>query len=387
MEALGRLTGGIAHDFNNMLGVVVGNLDMVLESSAADPDVIEMCGQALDASLLCTDLVGRLMSFSRKRPLSLAPISLEAKLTGLVPMLRRTIGENIEIVTAVGERLWPIATDSSQLEAALINLVINARDAMPNGGKLTIEACNIDPNSAEFAALYPGLAPIEYVGIRVTDTGIGMSAETVRHCLEPFFTTKGLTGGSGLGLSMVYGLVKQSQGHVRIESELGKGTMIEMLFPHVPAALAADAAIGAHAEDEAQLPSGSERILVVEDNAALRRTAVSSLTKLGYAVSEAENAASALDGLRTGIAVDLVFTDVVMPGRLNGVGLVREIERLYPEVRIIFASGYASSPEVEAQIAESGHPLLAKPYRKTELATLLRAVLDGARVRAELAPV
>jgi PAS domain S-box-containing protein len=382
MEALGRLTGGIAHDFNNMLGVVVGNLDMVLETPNIDPDTLEICGQALDAALLCTDLVGRLMSFSRKRPLHLAPVSLEAKLTSLVPMLRRTIGEDIEIAAPIGERLWPIATDPGQFETALVNLAINARDAMPNGGRLTIAARNHTPGP-NFADRYPSIPARDYVVIAVTDTGTGMAPDVVRRCLEPFFTTKGLTGGTGLGLSMVYGLLKQSQGHVHIESELGHGTTIELLFPHLPHAAAEPVLLGAGADRET-VRGGHERILVVEDNAALRRTAATTLGHLGYAVTEAENAATALDILSAGIAIDLVFTDVVMPGRLNGVGLVREIERRYPGIRIVFTSGYTSTPEIEAQIAASGHPLLAKPYRKIELAGLLRAVLDGNSVPGTL---
>ena len=379
MEAIGQLTGGIAHDFNNMLGVVVGNLDMVIESGAGDSEMLELCGEALDAALLCTDLVSRLLGFSRKRPLQLVSVSAESKLTNLLPMLRRTIGENIDITTDIAERLWPISTDAGQLETALINLAINARDAMQKSGSLLLQAHNID-RETDFAKIYPGLEPGEYVSISLTDSGIGMAPDVVRRCLEPFFTTKGLTGGSGLGLSMVYGLVKQSRGHIRIESEPGIGTMIELLFPRstqVPSSATVD-----EDPEEASLPRGEERILVVEDNSALRRTVVANLTSLGYAVTEAENAAVALNILNTNTALDLVFTDVVMPGRLNGVDLAREVEQLYPNMRIVFTSGYTSSPEVQAEIDASGHPLLAKPYRKVELAKQLRAVLDAPPVRA-----
>jgi PAS domain S-box-containing protein len=381
MEAIGQLTGGIAHDFNNMLGVVVGNLDMAIECGGGNSDMLEMCGEALDAALLCTDLVSRLLGFSRKQPLQLATMSVESKLINLLPMLRRSIGENIEITTMIAEQLWPISTDAGRLETALINLAINARDAMPKGGTLLLQARNIE-RGTDFAKVYPGLEPGEYVSMSLTDNGVGMAPDVVRRCLEPFYTTKGLTGGSGLGLSLVYGLVKQSRGHIRIESEPGVGTMIELLFPRSTQAPTI-AAVNA-GDEEASLPRGNERILVVEDNSALRRTVVANLTSLGYAVTEADNAATALDILNAAVALDLMFTDVVMPGRLNGVDLAREAERLYPNMRIVFTSGYASSPEVEAEIVASGHPLLAKPYRKSELANQLRAALDAPLVRGKV---
>ena len=381
MEAIGQLTGGIAHDFNNMLGVVVGNLDMVIESGVGDSEMLELCGEALDAALLCTDLVSRLLGFSRKQPLQLVPMSVQSKLTNLLPMLRRTIGENIDITTEIAERLWPISTDAGQLETALINLAINARDAMKKSGSLWLRARNID-RETNFAEVYPGLEPGEYVSISLTDTGVGMTPDVVRRCLEPFFTTKGLTGGSGLGLSMVYGLVKESRGHIRIESEPGVGTTIELLFPRstqLPSSTSID-----EDTEEADLPRGEERILVVEDNSALRRTVVANLNSLGYAVTEAENATAALNILGTNAAFELVFTDVVMPGRLNGVDLAREVEQLYPAMRIVFTSGYTSTPEVQAEIDASGHPLLAKPYRKVELAKQLRAVLDAPAFHAHV---
>jgi PAS domain S-box-containing protein len=373
MEALGQMTGGIAHDFNNLLGVVVGNLGMAVEMAGADPDIVDLCNEALSAAQLGTDLVARLMSFSRKRPLQRRTLAVSAALVNILPMIRRTIGENIEIVTDIDDGLWQINTDGTQLETALLNLAINARDAMAGGGRLTLIARNVAFARTTTVGAQE-VAPGSYLQLIVRDTGTGMPPDVVRRCLDPFFSTKGPSKGSGLGLSMVYGFMRQSEGYLLIDSDVGVGTTMEMLFPRDRGAEAAAAANAGGAGRK--IVGGSERILIAEDNPAMRRAAIANVVSLGYEVVEAEDAAAALGVLEGGAKIDLLFTDVMMPGEMNGLDLAREVERRFPSVKIVFTSGYASSPESEAEIVNSGYPLLPKPYRKPELASQLRAVLD-----------
>jgi PAS domain S-box-containing protein len=381
MEALGQMTGGIAHDFNNLLGVVVGNLGMAVEMPEADPEIVDLCNEALNAAQLGTDLVARLMSFSRKRPLQRRPLAVHGALMNILPMIRRTIGENIEIVSDIEESLWRINTDGAQFETALLNLAINARDAMANGGKLNLTARNVQFAAALVAGTQE-VAPGDYVQLVVRDTGIGMPPEIVRRCLDPFFSTKGPSKGSGLGLSMVYGFMTQSEGYLLIHSEVGVGTSMELLFPRDHAGAASSVGGPSAPEPGRKIVGGTERILITEDNPALRRAAVTNLISLGYAVIEAEDADSALRLLAGGAKIDLLFTDVMMPGEMNGLDLASEVERRFPQIKILFTSGYANSPDSEAAIVNSGYPLLPKPYRKAELAARLRAVFDREQAAA-----
>ena len=380
MEAVGQLTGGVAHDFNNLLAVVLGNLELLAET-LADPAQAELLQRALSAVERGTTLIRRLLTFSRQQPLQPVPINLNALVTGMSDLLRRSLGETIEVKTALAGNLLLTSIDPGEFEAALLNLAVNARDAMPGGGRLTLETANrwLGEDMARKQSFQ--IEAGQYVMLAVTDTGCGMSPEVLEHAFEPFFTTKEVGQGSGLGLSMVYGLVKQSGGHIQIFSEVDRGTSIRIFLP---AAMAKAGASPETATGEILLfPGQGQTVLVVEDEPQVRRLAVHMLQGLGYETLEADNAASALAILQATPRIVVLFTDVVLPGGKSGVELAQQALQQRPELIVLFTSGYAETHLAHFKGRPEGSDFLSKPYRKAQLADKLYALLSGKRSRAE----
>lgn len=374
MDAVGQLTGGMAHDFNNLLAIIIGNVDLLLESVADNAELADMANDVLSAAHRGSELVRRLLAFARKQHLEPRNIDLNERLPSITALLRRTLGENIRIEMVPGEGLWPALVDPTQVDDAIVNLAINARDAMPGGGTLTIETANVHLD-ADYAAHHVEVTPGDYVMLAISDTGTGMPPEVIARAFEPFFTTKETGRGTGLGLSQVYGWVKQSGGHVKIYSELGFGTTIKLYLPRASATAPAS-----HAGGEAKaVPVGSETILLVEDNEGVRRMAMRQLKELGYKVVEAEDATQAITLLDNGAEVDLLFTDIVMPGGATGHDLAREAQARRPQIRILYTSGYTELAARHGQGIGPEAPLLSKPYRKQDLAHAVRSALDAGR--------
>jgi PAS domain S-box-containing protein len=373
LDAVGQLTGGIAHDFNNLLAVVIGNLELLQGRLSADPRAAEFADIALAASLRGAELTRQLLAFARRQSLDARAISINDLVTTTMDLLRRTLGEQVEVTTVLAPEPWPALVDAAQLESALVNLAINARDAMRDGGRLTIETAN-KPLDESYSRENPDATPGDYVMLAVSDTGTGMAPDVLARVFEPFFTTKPTGKGTGLGLSMVYGFARQSRGHVKIYSELGHGTTVRLYLPRA----AADATpVGETTPTTIPLAKPGERILVVEDNPTVRQVVVGQLKDLGYHVIECESAMAALDTLTRGTAVDLVFTDVVMPGGMSGDALARAVRAQRPGLKVLLTSGFASESMRNGTRAEEFRNLLSKPYRKSDLAMKLRAVLDG----------
>ncbi|TCH99766.1 PAS domain S-box protein [Roseococcus sp. SYP-B2431] len=375
MEAVGQLTGGIAHDFNNLLTVILGNAEMLADSLGegpqADPALRSMAEVVAAAAERGAALTGRLLAFSRRQALDPKTVDLNQLLASLVQMLRRTLGGEVELAIMAAPGLWSALIDPPQLENAVLNLCLNARDAMPGGGRLVIETENVTLDGTY--ALAEEMAPGEYVTVAVTDTGTGMTPEIAAQAFEPFFTTKEVGAGSGLGLSMVYGFVKQSNGHVKIYSEVGHGTSVKMYIPR-----ARQAGLRSAPPPEAErLPGGTEHILLAEDDPLVRAHAVRQLRELGYRVTVASGGAEALAALPPPGEVDLLFTDVVMPGGMNGQELAREVTRLRPGLPVLFTSGYTENAIMQQGRLAPGVMLLQKPYRRRELAEKIRQALDS----------
>ncbi|PWB63499.1 MAG: hybrid sensor histidine kinase/response regulator, partial [Bradyrhizobiaceae bacterium] len=372
LEAIGQLTGGIAHDFNNLLTVVIGSLDLLEDRVGSDPAASEYARAALTAALRGAELTRQLLAFARRQSLDAKVIAVNDRVAATLGLLRRTLGEEIEVTTALAADPWPAFADPVQLESALINLAINARDAMPDGGRLTIETANARLDE-DYARQNADVAPGDYVMLAVADTGSGMSPDVLARVFEPFFTTKEPGRGTGLGLSMVYGFARQSQGHVRIASEVGHGTTVRLYVPRA-------ATVARASEAQPLVVPGArpgERILVVEDNPAVRQVVTLQLAELGYHVVEAQNGEGALGILERGEPIDLVFTDVVMPGGMNGDALARAARSLRPGLRVLLTSGFAKSTTEDRTSPEEFKHLLSKPYRKIDLALKLRALLDA----------
>ncbi len=372
LEAVGQLTGGVAHDFNNLLTVIVGNAELLMEGLHDRPSLHPLAAMTMTAAERAAELTSRLLAFGRRQPLDPKRVDLDALLAGMEALLRRTLTEAIDlrIVRHVG--LWEAEVDPGQLEVALLNLVINARDAMPGGGCLSIETANAHVDGQSI----PGetdTAAGDYVLVAVSDTGSGMSREVRDRAFEPFFTTKEVGKGSGLGLSMVYGFVRQSGGHVRIYSEVNEGTVVRLFFPRSAGGLAA---ASDRTQAEPDLVGGSEHVLVVEDEDLLRSHVVAELTRLGYRVSQASAAAEALATLRDHDDVDLLLTDVVMPGGMNGRELADEALALRPGLRVIFTSGYTQDAINDNGRLAADVDFLPKPFRRQDLARKVREVLD-----------
>lgn len=372
MEAIGQLTGGMAHDFNNLLGVIIGNLDLLRESGANASEAAELTSEALDAALRGADLTRRLLAFARRQPLQPKRLDINALIASTANLLRRTLGGTVEISLQLADELWPVTVDPAQLEASLINLANNARDAMPKGGRLTIVTANryLD---ADYASQHVELPPGEYAMIVVTDTGTGMAPEVASRIFEPFYTTKEQGKGTGLGLSMVFGFMKQSGGHINLYSEMGVGTTFRLYLPRGGAEAEA---ISAAQSIAPPLYGNGETILAVDDAQNLRRVVGRQLTELGYHVIEAEDAHAALNVLERE-RVDLLFTDVAMPGGTSGFELARIASERYPGIKVVLTSGFPDLKPGEGE-ALSELKLLNKPYRRDELARTVREALSKA---------
>ena len=369
MEPMGQLTGGVAHDFNNMLTVILGNIELLEGRLSDDGKLLGLARAAKDGAFRAAELTHRLLAFARKQPLAPKIIDLNAFVADMAGLLRRTLGTPIGIEIRTAPDAWPVLADPIQTENALLNLAINARDAMPEGGRLTIETRNM-PGGAT-SAIRGGSSSQDYVVLAARDTGCGMAPDTAAHAFDPFFTTKGPDAGSGLGLSMVYGFAQQSGGHVAIHSELGLGT-VEIYLPRTTRG----AELTVAAEVRPTL-GGGETILVVEDDANVRAFTVRALTGLGYATLEASDASGALGVFHANPVIALVLSDVVLPRGMNGVELCRHIRRSRPGVKVLLTSGYAD--EVVALHRKVGDDvrLIRKPYRRGALASEIRSALDG----------
>jgi signal transduction histidine kinase len=372
MEALGQLTGGIAHDFNTLLGVIMGANDLVKRRiEKGDFGIQRFLDAAAAAADRAATLTQRLLAFSRQQPLSPQPLDANTMIVNMSGLLRSTLGEQIQIEPVAAAGLWTINADSQQLENAILNIAINSRDAMPDGGKLTIETANTYLDEA-YCKLNPEVEPGQFAMIAITDTGTGMAPDVAARAFDPFFTTKGAGKGTGLGLSQVYGFVKQSHGHIKVYSETGAGTTIKIYLPRLSGAAQE---IRRATPEPMRTGERSEIILVVEDDAMMRRLTTEALHELGYTVFDSENAANALATLDRVANVKLLFTDVVMPD-VNGKKLADEAVRRRPGLKVIFTTGYTANAVVHGGVLDQGVHFISKPFTLDQLAAKVRAVLD-----------
>ncbi|MBC7477247.1 MAG: response regulator [Pseudorhodobacter sp.] len=371
MESIGQLTGGVAHDFNNLLQVIGSNLQLLTKDVTGNDRGTRRIDNALEAVTRGARLVSQLLAFGRRQPLSPKVVNLGRLVREMDDILRRTLGEAIEIETVVAGDLWQTMVDPGNVENALLNLAINARDAMEGRGNLTIEVGNAFLDD-HFAQTAHDVTPGQYVMLSVTDTGSGIARELLEKVFEPFFTTKPEGKGTGLGLSMVYGFVKQSGGNVKIYSELGHGTTIRL---YLPRSIASEDDI--LTRDSGPISGGTETILVAEDDARVRESVIDMLKELGYQVLQAPDAQSALAIIESGVAVDLLFTDVIMPGQLKSTELVRMATERLPGLKVLFTSGYSENSIVHAGRLDPGVELLSKPYTREALARKVRHLLSA----------
>jgi signal transduction histidine kinase/DNA-binding response OmpR family regulator len=380
LEAIGKLTGGVAHDFNNVLQVIGSNLQLLQPLVRERGDADRLLRAALGAVDRGAKLSSQLLAFARRQPLEPVPLNVGRRVREMDELLRRALGERIEVETSLAGGLWTTLVDGNQLENVILNLAINSRDAMPEGGKLTIEVANVVLDE-HYTHDVPDLAPGQYVMLAVSDTGEGMPPEVAAHAFEPFFTTKPEGKGTGLGLSMAYGFAKQSGGHIRIYSEPGHGTTIRLYLPrsYEKELLAPPAAAG-------PVQGGSETVLVVEDDIAVQAAVVSMLQSLGYRVLRANDAQAALSILQSGVHVDVLFTDVVMPGSLRSPELAQRARHLLPGIAVLFTSGYTQNAIVHGGRLDPGVELLSKPYRQEDLARKIRHVLRDRQPARRPAP-
>jgi PAS domain S-box-containing protein len=377
MEAVGQLTGGVAHDFNNLLQVIRGNLELLQTSVAGDERAQARLKNAIYGAERAAQLTRQLLAFARRQPLAPKSVNLSRLISDMTDLLRRTLGETIEVETVVAGGLWNTMADPAQVESALLNLALNARDAMPGSGRLTVEITNsvLDDTYAREA---PDVAAGEYVMLAVTDTGEGMSPEVRARVFEPFFTTKSEGKGTGLGLSMVYGFVKQSNGHIQIYSEVGQGTTVKI---YLPRSRQPEEAVAPPPEQAAR-PAEGRTILVVEDDAAVREAALELLGELGYRRLEASDAASALAIVEKGERIDLVFTDVVMPGPILTREFAQRLRELRPGLPVLFTSGYTANAIIHEGRLDEGVQLISKPYAKADLARRIAQLLAEPAARS-----
>lgn len=372
MEAIGQLTGGLAHDFNNLLTVVSGNLEMI-ENRLADEKLRVLLREAQGAADDGAKLTSQLLAFGRRQPLNPKIADVGQLVGSFSDLLRRTLGESIELRTIVSGAAIEASVDGSQLQNAILNLAINARDAMPKGGKLSIEISRVRLD-ADYAQMYPFVRTGEYVLVSITDTGSGMTAEVREKAFDPFFTTKGLGAGTGLGLSMVYGFAKQSGGNIQLYSEPGQGTSVRIFLPAAQSK-ADEGTRDLGSVEAASIPGGREKLLVVEDDARVRRVVVARLGDLGYRIVEASTGAEALEQLGKHDDIALLFTDIVMPGGITGNELADQVRLAKPTIKVLFTSGYAEPTIAGRELAQSGS-WLKKPHTARELAIRLRELLD-----------
>jgi PAS domain S-box-containing protein len=371
LEAVGQLTGGVAHDFNNLLTVILGNIEL-LEPKLGDDLSRTLATEAREAAEMGARLTDRLLTFARRQRLETQSLNLNEFVLGLTELLRRTIGAPIDLSTALAPDLWPTVADPGQFESAVLNLVLNARDAMPDGGRLVIETFNATLDAATVASA-PDMAAGDYVVLSVADTGHGMPPEVRARAFEPFFTTKGAGKGSGLGLATIYGFARQSGGNVTIYSEPGRGTTVNLYLPRAGGRGADDSTAAAQPAVDG---GHGETVLVVEDDDRVRRLTAARLKELGYRVLEASHGAAALDLLKAAPEVEIVFSDLVMPGGMTGFDLARQVRERYPNMRLLLTSGYSADLMSQADIAQLDLQVLRKPYRQAELARAFRAALN-----------
>ncbi|GFE84225.1 hypothetical protein GCM10011487_62250 [Steroidobacter agaridevorans] len=374
MEVVGQLTGGIAHDFNNMLAIIVGSLDMAKKYFQRDPaKASRSIDHALEGATRAAELTARLLAFSRQQPLDPRVVDANKLVSGMSELLTRTLGGNVRMETVLAGGLWRMFADPPQLESAILNLCVNGRDAMPDGGKITLETMNAHLDDV-YAAAHAEVRPGQYVAIAVTDTGTGMTAEVLSRAFDPFFTTKKPGQGTGLGLSQVYGFAKQSGGHVKMYSEVGQGTTVKLYLPRY---VGEDEPLQHELPMDRQLQgSSSEVILVVEDEDRVRRMSVQLLSDLGYTVIHASDAKQALAMLETGgVAFDLLFTDVVMPD-MNGKQLADRVRELRPGAKVLYTTGYTRNAVIHNGMLDRDVSFLPKPFTIQQLATKVRQVLD-----------
>jgi signal transduction histidine kinase/CheY-like chemotaxis protein/CHASE3 domain sensor protein len=373
MEAIGHLTGGVAHDFNNILQVIAANLERVARDLDGDVRSKERVNNAIAAVTTGARLTGQLLAFARRQPLVPRSTNVGRVVQDMTDLLRRTLGESIDVECVIAGGLWNTLIDPSQVENAILNLAINARDAMREGGKLTIEVANAFLDDA-YALQHTEVVAGQYVMAAVSDTGSGMSPDTIARAFEPFFTTKPEGRGTGLGLSQVYGFVKQSGGHIKIYSEMGQGTTVKLYLPRTRKPQEATSP-----EPVQAIQGGNECILVVEDDEAVRNAVCEMVIELGYSVLKAENAEQALAVLGAGTAIDLLFTDVVMPGPTSTREMARRAQELHPNIRVLYTSGYTQNAIVHNGKLDDDVFLLSKPYRRDDLARKIRSLLDSKR--------
>jgi CheY-like chemotaxis protein len=377
MEAVGKLTGGVAHDFNNLLTVILGSLELMELSIAKDPQNLARMRLASQAAKRGAELTQRLLAFARQQRLMPGRVDLNDHVAHMGELLRRTLGEGIAVRMQLAADLWPVRVDPAWLESAIVNLAVNARDAMPHGGTLTIETANRqfdEPVVVQGAEIAAG----RYVTLFVSDTGMGMTPEIIARAFDPFFTTKEPGKGTGLGLSMVYGFVKQSGGHIRIYSEVGIGTTVKI---HLPAVESSEFEPGEVRETYSETPSGQEVVLVVEDDESVQQTIVAMLRSLGYRVLTAAEGPAALNVLEANGPIDLLLTDVIMPGKLNGPALAREAIKRQPTLRVLYMSGYTENAFTSGDPQGSEVDWLAKPFTKADLARKVRGILDAGKAQ------
>jgi signal transduction histidine kinase len=370
MEAVGQLTGGIAHDLNNILTVITGTIEILAEAVADRPELAAIAGMIDEAAARGGDLTQRLLAFARKQPLQPREVDVNSLVIEAANLLRPTLGEHVEVHMMLASDASQALIDPSQLTNAILNLALNARDAMPDGGKLTIETCNVvlDDN---YAGMHSDVTVGNYVMVAVTDSGHGVPAGILNNVFEPFFTTKDIDKGSGLGLSMVYGFVKQSNGHIKIYSEEGHGTTVRIYLPQVIGGVSRPA----EEVSASGMEGGQETVLVVEDDSLVRTFVVGQINSLGYATLSAINAAEALLVIDSAQHIDLLFTDMIMPGAMNGRQLADAALQRRASLKILFTSGYSNEAIIHHGHLDAGVLLLAKPYRKSDLARMLRAAL------------
>jgi len=374
MEAVGQLTGGIAHDFNNMLTVIAGTIEILAEAVSERPDLVDIAKLIVQAADRGAELTHQLLAFARKQPLQPQDVAINDLVRESARLMRPTLGEQIEIKCLLGDDIWPAFVDRGQLSTALLNLAINARDAMPGGGSLMLETHNVvfDEGDAGFG---DDMRPGNYVMIAISDTGVGIPREIREKIFEPFFTTKAIGKGTGLGLSMVYGFVKQSRGHIKLSSDEGLGSTFRI---YLPRAAVDHSAKPIEIEPAARVVGGNETILVVEDEALVRAHVTNLLHDLGYRTLSAANAADALLIVEGGAKYDLLFTDVIMPGLMNGSQLAEALAERGATSKVLFTSGNPENAIVHDGRVDPGVLLLAKPYRRADLARMLRLALDAA---------
>ena len=382
MEAIGQLTGGVAHDFNNLLTIIIGNLEIIAREPDNPSKRARAAENAMHGAQRAATLTQQLLAFSRRQPLNPKPTDVNRLIATFSDLFRRLLGEHISVETVLAGGLWVTDVDPHQLENALLNLAVNARDAMPGGGKLTIETANAHLDE-HYHARYAEVAAGQYVLISVTDTGAGMTADVLEHAFEPFYTTKPTGHGTGLGLSQVYGFVKQSGGHVKLYSEVGSGTTVKIYLPRLAEARLP---VDAGGEWSQTIPGGAETVLLVEDDAGVRAYTVEILRDLGFGVVEASDGASALKKLEESPEVALLFTDVGLPG-MNGRELADRVREIRPDLPVLFATGYARNAIVHQGRLDPGVELLTKPYTRAQLANKIRDVLDKPRDAAHRARI